>query len=158
MSTPLWWSPWISRWLTTYHSSASCIGINQRTSRGSLHFLEFSLSSSWWSPLDISKCENTVDPLSSTFTTSSIVGCWVCLRSIAWFATRISSFRRIWLRCLLGLTTSGDTHPVGSLTVSMIFWSRRCWISFSIFSRTLKGSWRDVCATGLNLGSTFKAI
>ena len=40
---------------------------------------ELSLSSSWWYPLDISKCENTVDPLSSVIT-SSILRCWVCLR------------------------------------------------------------------------------
>ena len=101
-------------------------------------FRELSLSSSWWYPLLISRWENTVDPLSS-LTTSSIVGCWVCLRGIAWFATRMSTFRRIWLWSFLGVTTGGDTHPVGSLTFSMMSWSIRCFISSSIFWRTLNG-------------------
>ena len=118
-------------------------------------FLELSLSSRLWYPLFISRCENTVEPLSS-LTTSSIVGCCVCLRGIAWFATRMSTFRRIWLWSFLGVTTGGDTHPVGLLTFSMMSWSRRCCISSYIFWRTLNGWRRGGCATGLKSGSTFK--
>ena len=69
----------------------------------------------------------------------------------------MSTFRRIWLWSFLGVTTGGDTHPVGSLTFSMMSWAIRCFISSSIFWCTLNGCRRGGCATSLKSGSTFKS-
>ena len=48
-------------------------------------FRELSFNSSWWYPFDKSKWKNTVEPPRS-FTKSSMVGCWISLRGMVWFA------------------------------------------------------------------------
>ena len=48
-------------------------------------FRELSFNSPWWCPFDMSKWKNTVETPRS-FKTTSMVGCWISLRGMVWFA------------------------------------------------------------------------
>ena len=119
-------------------------------------FLELFLSSSWWYPLLISRCENTVEPLSS-LTTSFIVGCCVSAGYC------LICYTHVHVQAYLALIFLGSKnrwwHPsrwfVNFFDDVLI---QRCCISSFIFWHTLNDCRRGGCATSLKSGSTFKSI
>ena len=107
---------------------------------------------SWWYPALRSNFEKTVAPL-KVWVRSSIVGIGCCSRTIARFATRMSTEMRT-SPSFLGVTTSGDTHGVGPLTFSIIPCCSRLLSFFSTFFLM----WKDIRLAFWTTGSTVVSI